>query len=78
MTEKYVKPQIIFEEFSLNTSIAAGCELKTPLASSAENCGYPIRGGVVFVNGADCTIEQDAYNGFCYHVPTEQSNLFNS
>ena len=80
MKKIYSKPEIIFEDFSLSTSIAAGCELDTPLPSYEENCGYPTRGGIVFVEGAQCTTHpQDGmHNGFCYHVPVETSNLFNS
>lgn len=78
--KEYTKPQIIFENFSLSTSIAAGCELETNHFSKGEACGYPTRGGIVFVEGTQCnSYPQDgAYNGFCYHVPHESSNLFNS
>ena len=80
MKKTYSKPEILFESFSISTSIAAGCELDTPLPSYEENCGYPIKGAVLFVTGAQCTnVPQDGkYNGFCYHVPVETSNLFNS
>ena len=80
MKKKYTKPEIKFEDFSLQTSIAAGCELETPLPSSSASCGYPTKGGVVFVEGTQCTTypQDGVYNGFCYHVPTDTSNLFNS
>lgn len=85
MKKTYTKPQICFESFAMSTNIAGSCELDTPLPSSAESCGYPIRGGVVFVEGTQCTYvppkDSDGnvtHNGFCYHVPTEYNNLFNS
>ena len=80
MRKTSTKPDIIFESFSMSTSIAAGCELETPLPSSADNCGYPIRGGIVFMEGSQCTTypQDGQYNGFCYHVPTDLKNLFNS
>lgn len=82
MRKKYSKPEIAFESFTMSTSIAAGCEMKTSLPSSEESCGYPIRGGVVFVEGAACdTYPQSpdgSYDGFCYHVPADTNNLFNS
>ena len=73
----------MFEDFSISTNIAAGCELDTPLPTYEESCGYPVRGGIVFMEGTQCTVPTqdeggDSYNGFCYHVPVESSNLFNS
>ncbi|MBQ7871776.1 MAG: hypothetical protein IJ357_06505 [Oscillospiraceae bacterium] len=80
MKKTYEKPAIIFEDFSLSTSIAAGCELVTPLPTSDDGCGYPTRGGIIFIEGTQCTTypQDGSYNGFCYHVPAETSNLFNS
>lgn len=80
MKKAYVKPYIVFEDFSMSTNIAGDCELDTPEPSSAQSCGYPIKGSVVFVEGAQCTYKPQGgvYNGYCYHVPTENNNLFNS
>jgi hypothetical protein len=81
MKKIYSKPEIVFEDFSLSTNIAGNCELDTPLPSLKDSCGYPIRGAVVFTDGINaCTYKpQDGmHNGFCYHVPTEYNNLFNS
>ena len=80
MKKIYTKPMVIVEHFSLMTNIAAGCELDTPLPSSEAACGYPTRGGIVFVEGTECTsVPQDGmYNGFCYHNPGDNNNLFNS
>lgn len=82
MKKTYTKPEILFEDFSLSTSITAGCDLDTPMPSYEENCGYPMQGGkIVFVDGIQaCTYKPQGgvYNGFCYHNPTDQTNLFNS
>ena len=84
MKKVYVKPEIVFEDFSLCASIAAGCELDTPLPSYEENCGYPIGGDrspyTVFVSESTCTHPEPEgfYNGFCYHAPYDYNNVFNS
>ena len=90
MKKPYEKPVIFFENFSLSTNIAAGCDYKANL--SPNSCGYEVRGGrVVFINETTgCTLKapydssfQDyvygsANNSICYHVPIETNNLFNS
>ena len=87
MKKKYSRPDIAFESFSLATSIAGSCEVKTDTKGGGE-CGVPMDGlGNIFLLGMDgidgcqviITDEQSyAFNGFCYHVPAENSNLFNS
>ena len=88
MKKRYSKPDIAFESFSLSTSIADNCELKTDTKGGGE-CSYPMDalGNVFLTTVAACngigntpiTDEQSLmYNGFCYHVPVENSNLFNS
>ncbi len=88
MKKKYSRPDIAFESFSLSTSIAGNCELKTDTKGGGE-CSYPMDGlGNLFLttmeacNGAGNTPITDeqslTFNGFCYHVPVENSNLFNS
>lgn len=87
MGKIYKKPDIVFESFSLSTSIAAGCEVKTNTPHSG-TCGYKFGAVMVFVEGVNnCTYKppmnsdtwmDDYGNGFCYHNPSEDSNLFNS
>ena len=87
MGKIYTKPDIVFESFALSTSIAAGCEVKTNTPNSG-TCGFkygPLR---VFIDGVNgCTYKpslnsqtwmDDKGNSFCYHNPSEDSNLFNS
>lgn len=61
MKKKYVKPEMFFEDFSLTTSIAAGCETQTKLPSLEALCGYKLAQGALpltlFTNqvGSQCT-----------------------
>lgn len=85
MKKTYVKPAIFFEGFTLSTSIAAGCEYKTNLPSPNE-CGLVFGNITVFLEGMNgCSFGvtdngsgDGSYNGICYHVPSESSNLFAS
>ena len=84
MKKKYSRPDIAFESFSLCTSIAGNCAFKTNTPAAAA-CGVTMEGvGNIFLSGVQgcdvhITDEQGyAFNGFCYHVPVENSNLFNS
>lgn len=81
MKKIYSAPDIVFESFAPCTSIAAGCEIIVD-GPSAGNCGYAYEGGggeTLFVlDVCDVPINDDASNGFCYHVPIESNNLFNS
>ena len=86
MKKTYQKPDIMFEDFSLNVSIAGGCE-RIVGSPSEGSCAIEGSGGVAVFSetiiACDFTPEglgqgADQYDGFCYHVPTEQSNLFNS
>lgn len=87
MKKAYKKPVIVFEDFSLSTNIAAGCEEILNLPST--NACFPTFGrktlfsdqysdscGYKVVEG---TPDPDVnYDGFCYHNPSESYNLFNS
>lgn len=79
MKKKYEKPVVIIEGFSLQTSIAAGCEFKNGLHEEG-TCGYETRNGVVFtdmIQGCDYK-QPDTNDSLCYHVPTEWTNIFAS
>lgn len=85
MKREYRKPEIMFEDFTLSTNIASGCELKINNQVSG-TCGYPYEGGggtTLFTAAAgsdvcNIPIEDSASNGFCYHVPIDTYNVFNS
>lgn len=81
MKKEYSKPMAFVEDFSLQTSIAAGCQKVT--STQAENqCGYLVPGiGNVFVDGVEGCFykaQDGAYNSPCYHVPQTDNVLFNS
>ena len=92
MKKKYEKPMILFENFAMSTNIAAECAIKDVPATYGE-CGIDLPGlGVVFVTGIqacdngfaipdiddDPTIIDAKFDKFCYHIPQQNSNLFNS
>lgn len=82
--KKYSKPEIAFEDFSVSTNIAAGCDEKHN--HEQWSCGFVLPGAVpvmVFSTTApntNCTADgdgnKDVYDGFCYHVPDGGLNLF--
>lgn len=81
MKKAYVKPEIMFEDFTLSTNIAGDCEVIIN-NSTRGDCAYTLRTGEsVFTSnyGVCTTKEADGdYNGICYHVPIDSNNLFNS
>ena len=80
MKKAYSKPEIFFEDFSLSTNIAAGCEL---FPNFAENeCG--VKWGkknlfIVGITGCSTIVEDEkGENDYpCYHNPSDP-NVFNS
>ena len=84
MKREYAKPIVVFENFTLSTNIASGCEVKTNLHSKG-GCGWipsdRWTGGPIFTDAStNCQVTpaNSDYDGLCYHVPTESYNLFNS
>ena len=85
MKKAYSKPEIMFEDFTLSTNIAAGCETPTNLPS-VNQCGFDFSGLKVFFSGmtgcGDIQVNNGGgdgdFNGICYHVPTGDNNLFTS
>ena len=82
MKKIYSKPQILFEDFSLSTSITVGCDVQNNTPSQ-DQCGVYFEGvGNVFITGlnacSDFEADNGEFQGLCYHVPIDTSNLFNS
>lgn len=86
MKKVYSKPVIVFDNFSLSTNIAGDCE-KDVTNSVKGSCGMPaddlegFESFFIFTSAAEgCTLEMDdgSHNSICYHVPTDQNELFNS
>ena len=81
MKKTYSKPDIVFEDFSLSTSIAAGCEFSTNFAKGV--CGFKFGDVMIYVEGISGCAEKAAdgspmYNGICYHNPSDDKNIFAS
>lgn len=86
MKKVYEKPIVIFENFSLATSIASDCNQISD-TQSRNQCGFDFSGVLVFMSDMDMACKDiqvennggDGYwNGICYHVPADNNNLFNS
>ena len=82
LKKQYLKPVILFEDFTMSTSISAGCD-KMVGAPTRDSCGVLFGDGFVFIEGiTGCVIKpvdgSDEYNGFCLHVPYDEHVLFNS
>lgn len=77
MKKVYSKPEIVFESFVMNTSIAA-CGKDTNLPTK-NVCGIPFGEDTLFSVGIieQCTAPGDD-NLYCYHVPTDSTILFGS
>lgn len=82
MKKVYIKPEILFESFTLSTNIAGDCDHKNSLQSEKAQCGLEFGGDIIYLTGIQgCLEEYDtdgAVSGICYHVPLETSQLFNS
>ena len=86
MKKEYIAPQILFESFTMSTNIAGNCESIVNNATKG-TCAVESSGGISVFDGSisACIFtpdgmgqEKDTWDGFCYHVPTEYNNLFNS
>ena len=88
MKKAYSKPEILFENFSLSTTIAAGCEAIVATPSKSQ-CGFDFGPYVIFLEavGSLCTgdgrvtLNEDGdggVDGVCYHVFSNDRNIFNS
>ena len=75
----YEAPEIIYEDFSLSASIAAGCEFKTSLPAEG-SCGIMMEGDIFFVDvSTGCeTTPPPGNNTICYHNPYDSNSLYTS
>lgn len=79
MKKIYTKPEILFEDFSLSTSITAGCAFKNHNYQEGV-CGYTTRtGNIVFTQDVTgCVYTENDSDTLCYHVPNDDYDIFNS
>ena len=86
MKKVYRAPEIVFESFSLNVSIAADCVVDANAAKGT--CGYQMGWDtVIFLanvtnckeeNGGTVIEEPTENDSYCYHNPSEETRLFGS
>lgn len=79
MKEKYVKPAIFIERFSLTQNIASGCAGSTlgqPYnnATDISNCAWDMGGIILFTNACDVPgvtklQDGDTFEAVCYNAP---------
>ena len=82
MRKAYSKPDIMFEDFSLSTSIADNCSVKTRTYHQW-SCGVQFGTLTVFTTevvgcrqSGNIAVTNGEFNGLCYHVPHNGQNLF--
>ncbi|MCQ2354927.1 MAG: hypothetical protein MJ102_07535 [Clostridia bacterium] len=78
MKKSYQKPEIVFNNFELSESIAAGCEF----ISNHEYMKCALDDPAFFSIFADVGVCRyyvaDGTDGICYHAPSDSSNVFTS
>ena len=83
MKKTYTKPEIMFEDFSLSTSIALGCvygaQHQQYMCPYVDNEFFE---AVIFLesmgNVCETQVEDSANNGLCYHDPVPELKIFAS
>lgn len=79
MKKAYSKPVIVFDNFQLSQSIAGNCEFISTFARGACVIVEPETGDTVYLDAATCMFTPpNADDGICYHVPTEDWNVYSS
>lgn len=78
MKKTYEKPQILFCSFELSESISAGCASIANMDEDA--CPVEIPGwGETYITPNDCDNSDPMWDDMiCYHVPSEDYNVFTS
>ena len=79
MKKQYVKPAMFSEAFDICDSIAAGCGIA--VGSTEHDCSYLVPGtGYIFITGVggSCMFTPGDNDGVCYHIPTDETKLFDS
>lgn len=86
MKKNYNAPSVLFESFVVSNNIASNCESIVDNPTRG-NCAVVSSGGIrIFDSSVNACVytpdtfggTPDTWDGFCYHVPTEYNNLFNS
>lgn len=83
MKEKYIKPLLSIEMFSMTQSIARDCGDHIPFGSVTLNdipqCSLHLGGEeFLFVLGTNCTMEGENSGYVCYNNPSAEILIFRS
>ena len=88
MKQKYTKPVLIKETFTLSQSIAKNCgrmlDFSHATIADTANCGWDVDGNhntvtdVIFMEASACAIKTLYFNGVCHNNPDGGFNVFNS
>lgn len=84
MKKVYTTPSVFYEDFSLTTNIAAACAIQTNAAKFT--CGYEYAPDLIIFTSGILQCQQSGYeiedngawDGICYHNPSDNYQLFNS
>lgn len=71
----YVKPDVMEIVYEMDSNIAAGCNVIASNPTDYNNCSYEENEYSVFL---DHCLDNANDFGFCYHVPTPSSAVFDS
>jgi hypothetical protein len=81
MKKTYEKPDIMYENFSMSTNIAAGCEEKANYGEYI--CGvkwgegaFTLFTDAIFACKTKVVDGSGEYDSLCYHNPTSENNVF--
>lgn len=79
MKKIYSKPDVIFESFTMSTSISS-CDVKAGFYSG--ECGVQMTPTMfiftIEASGCNMKDKDGEYNGLCYHVPIDGNQVFGS
>lgn len=82
MKEKYMKPLMSLELFSLTQTVAGTCTANIPKDQFNSNDPYGCQmlwGDMnVFMPNTGCMLDGNLFDGFCYNNPTEDQIVFRS
>ena len=73
----YTKPDVMMVDFSMASSVAASCA-HTGNLSDGNTCSYEDNGWKIFIEGGNGGCDFHIGDDFCDHVPTADTNVFNS
>ena len=75
----YVKPDIMFESFSLATDISAGCAMAARQAPMMCPVYVPEFGETIIADDGSCdTYAPEISDTICYHLPLTDISVFES